>query len=75
MVAVFCEAASFYLKPVLLSKIVVDHNFVPAVVNSPSVSFNAFLHSIMPAFVLSRSSFTKEAVISAMVIRSFIFSR
>lgn len=33
---------------------------------SPSASARAFLHSIMPAPVISRSSFTMEAVMLAM---------
>lgn len=37
---------------------------------SPLVSVSAFLHSIMPAPVRSRSSFTREAVISAIGITS-----
>ena len=35
---------------------------------SPLVSLSAFLHSIIPALVLSLSSLTKAAVISAIVI-------
>ena len=38
---------------------------------SPSVSLSAFLQSIMPAPVLSRSSFTIAAVIAAMLVTPF----
>jgi hypothetical protein len=52
----FAAAASPFLR-----------NQSTAASRSPFVSCNAFLQSIMPALVLSRSAFTRLALISAIL--------